>query len=247
MIRKSKRGQVTIFIIIGILIVVGVVLFFILSGDSTEEQPQVDVDIQPIYNYVQGCLDESVDEGIFYIAERGGYYNLSEVQKTDILGIPYYIQNTSITMISKQEMENQLSKSIEDDVSSCVDFKQFEDYEIKSETLTVDSSIEKEKVDVDMEFPLNIRKGENTYQIENFKNTKQIRLGGIYDAISEYINQQSGISEGFCINCFLEISENYDFTVDSFDTSGGSKIFIVSDYNSKLNGEELIYSFAGRF
>ena len=243
----NKKGQVTIFIIIGILIVVGVVLYFVLSGESTEEQPQVDAEIQPIYNYVQECLDESVNEGIFYIAERGGYYNLSGVQKTSVLEIPYYIQKTSVTMISKQEMENQLSNSIKDDVLTCVDFGQFENFEIKSETPSVTTSIEEERVDVNMEFPVNIKKGEYTYQLRDFTKTKQVRLGTIYDAISKYINEQSEIPEGFCVNCFLGISEDYDFTVDSFDTSEGSKIFIISDYRSKLNGEKLIYSFAGKF
>lgn len=245
----DKKGQVTIFIIIGIIIVFGVVLFFILSGDSSrrEGETQVDAEVEPIYNYVGECLDESVEEGIFYVAERGGYESIPENIISEIFEVPYYIKEGEITMISKKELESQLSQSIKQNLEDCVDLSEFSDYEIKSKTPSPEVSIEEERVNVNLYYPIDIRKGENTYKIEDFEETKNIRLGLIYEAISEYIEEQSEINEGFCVSCFYDISQEYDFTVDSFDTSEGSKIFIISDFNSKLNDEELIYSFAGSF
>lgn len=246
--KENKRGQVTIFIIIAILVVAGVSLFFILKEDTgREEEIEVDPEVEPIYNYVQGCLDESVKDSLFYVSERGGYYDLSGVSTTEIMNVPYYIEEGENIIIPKTEIENQLSKSIEDDIRACVDLSGFEDYEIQEGSLSVESSIEKERIDIDMNFPINIQKGESSFQIERFEDTKEVRLGLIYEAISIYVNEQSELESGFCVDCFYDISTNYDFTIDSYTTTNNSKIFLISDFNSQLNGEELVYSFAGKF
>lgn len=247
MVKEDKKGQVTIFIIIGILIVAGVLLFFLLRGNLTNEgrSNQVDQEVEPIYNYVQGCLEESSGEGIFHISERGGYYEVPEEIKSD-MGVPYYLKEKEVMMISKQEMESQLSRTIEERMSSCVDFSQFQDHDINSGEISVDASVEREKVIIDMDFPLSIKKGEDTYEIGEFQETREEKLGTIYNLVSEYIEEQSDI-EGFCVDCFLEISRNHDFSIDNFINSEGSRIFIITDDNSRLNQGELIYSFAGKF
>jgi len=53
---KSKEEQVTIFVIIAILIVAGIVLFFYAKDKSSSLTPSIPEDIQPIYNFVQDCL-----------------------------------------------------------------------------------------------------------------------------------------------------------------------------------------------
>ncbi len=246
---NNKRGQATIFIIIGILIVAGVVLFFMLREDTIESTTeQVPSEIQPVHTYVQNCLDKAVEESIFYIAERGGYYNIPNNLESDVFESPYYIKDGKITMITKSEMESELSKAIKKNLDTCITgFYEFEDYEIIEGSISVSSSIKDELISIEVNYPLKIIKGNFAHNLKKFKTEKEARLGMVYEAISQYIQEQKEVKEGFCISCYLSISEDYDLITDIFDTSKGSKIFIVTDYNTKINNRELIYSFAGEF
>ncbi len=57
----SKKGQLTIFIIIAILIIAVVGLFFVFRGGIQKEKP-VSPESAPIKNFVQECLDDSLEE-----------------------------------------------------------------------------------------------------------------------------------------------------------------------------------------
>jgi len=74
MIRKrGKRGQTTIFIIIGILIVVGVALFFVLSGDEEPEQGYSDISKVSPSTFFKDCLKNNVKTTIRKLNYQGGY------------------------------------------------------------------------------------------------------------------------------------------------------------------------------
>ncbi len=246
---KNKKGQVTIFIIIGILIVAGVVLFFTLREDTIESNTeQVPSEAQSIQTYIQNCLEESVEESIFYISERGGYFEIPSNLESDVFEAPYYIKKGKVTMITKPEMESELSKAIKDNLNKCIaGFYEFEEYEIREGEISVSSSIKDELISIEVSYPLKIIRGDFVHNLKKFKTEKKVRLGMIYEAISQYIQEQEEIPEGFCISCYLSVSEDYDFVTDILDTSEDSKIFLVTDYNTQINDNELIYSFAGEF
>ena len=89
---KNKRGQVTIFIIIGIIVISGVVLFFILKDDAdSSENKKISEDIGPINNYIKECIEYNTREVLYVIGQGAGYYYPPEIS-TD-LGITLYVKN----------------------------------------------------------------------------------------------------------------------------------------------------------
>ena len=64
----NKRGQITIFIILGIVIVISVGLF--LTINKIEFKP-VTYDTK-VKDYVTNCLKQVSDEGIYLIGKQGG-------------------------------------------------------------------------------------------------------------------------------------------------------------------------------
>ncbi len=80
----KKRGQIVIFIIIGIMaLLLLLVLFTIKSKKDVVEKEEylieeVPLQVQPIAKYVTICLKQTTEQGMAYIGERGGYYNVSE-------------------------------------------------------------------------------------------------------------------------------------------------------------------------
>ena len=95
-----KRGQVTIFVIIAVLIVASFFAYFIFRGET---EPQVDSSgIQMIEESFLVCLKEDVLTGISVLESQGGYIALPEFEpgsdfmpfssQLDFLGnpIPYW-------------------------------------------------------------------------------------------------------------------------------------------------------------
>ena len=56
---NNKRAQVTIFVIIAILIIAGIVGFFYVKNKTSLFIPTISKDVQPVYNFVQDCLEET--------------------------------------------------------------------------------------------------------------------------------------------------------------------------------------------
>jgi len=80
-LRFQRRAQVTLFIIIGliILIIAGIALY--MSQRITEEAVipeiakinEVPADLQPIKSFVESCLMEKAEEALRMLGDRGGY------------------------------------------------------------------------------------------------------------------------------------------------------------------------------
>ena len=81
----QKRGQVTLFVIVGIIIVLSIVLavnfryeiadFF---GDLTQGETIVAEQLQPVQGYIKICLEDVTLEGVELLAFQGGYIDLPE-------------------------------------------------------------------------------------------------------------------------------------------------------------------------
>jgi len=78
----QKRGQVTIFIILGIIILVVLAWLFFVRGDildriTTDERADVFVSsqIEPIKELVSECTKEQLVDSIIYVSRSGGYFD----------------------------------------------------------------------------------------------------------------------------------------------------------------------------
>ena len=68
---KGKRGQITIFVIISILLVIAIVLIFILYRDSISSVISRGAN-EPNQN-IEQCIDRHIEEASNKIIEIGGY------------------------------------------------------------------------------------------------------------------------------------------------------------------------------
>lgn len=75
-----KKGQVTIFIIIGLalLIITGVAIYLFSSnpGQQPIEAPEVSKELKPLQNYVDQCIYSVGMKGIAELGRHGGYISL---------------------------------------------------------------------------------------------------------------------------------------------------------------------------
>jgi hypothetical protein len=76
---KNKKAQISVFIIIGIVIVVALSLFLYFATEQTEkkmEQYQLEdipEEVQPIRSYITTCINDIGVKAIFELGKHGGY------------------------------------------------------------------------------------------------------------------------------------------------------------------------------
>src|SRR3989344_1827646 len=245
---KNLRGQLTIFIIISILIVAVVVLFFTLRGNLNLPGKPVSPETTKIKNFVQTCLDDSLESVVFKVGENGGYYFPPKVS-TPILEVPYYIKNNKSLMPSKEDIEREISRGIERELFFCIgNFELFSpEYEITKGKITPpEVVIEPERVLVELNYPLTIIKDGSKSKIEDFSSEVPVRLGIVYDAVAEFVEEDLK-TEGICVSCFIEIFTKKGLYSNIFWEDDKTAIFIVRDFNSAVNEKEFIFNFAGSY
>ena len=191
---RDKKGQVTIFIIIAIVIVASIALYFSLNGKFIEKE--MSKELTPAYNYFLSCIEDETQRAALLIGSQGGYIEVPEFSpgseympfssQLDFLGTPipywYYVSGNGIVkqqVPSKIEMESQLEDYLKARVLEC-NFASFEQqgFEIEmDEEANADVKIQDNKIDISVDVPLTISFGEISALKENHKVSINSRLG----------------------------------------------------------------------
>lgn len=83
---SGKKSQVTLFIIIGIIILAGATVIFMLRGRVSEMPAEVAVaervpdEFKPIKDFIESCLNKKLKEAFIIIGQHGGYLDMSDAE-----------------------------------------------------------------------------------------------------------------------------------------------------------------------
>ena len=102
----KKKAQVTIFIVIAIIIVVGALIFFLLRSDSETNTGLSGDESANVQRLIEDCSQKSLEKIIYLAGIGGGHVFFSE--NSNKLGIPYYYDKGEIYVVSKEELEEAL-------------------------------------------------------------------------------------------------------------------------------------------
>ena len=110
---KKKRAQVTVYIIIGIIILFLAILMFYLKGTTEKEisvqelikSQEIPNEIKPITTYVTASLDTATREGLYLVGMQGGHIYESQGGLTDNAKSIFYDEHEVSYGITKQEAE----------------------------------------------------------------------------------------------------------------------------------------------
>ncbi|MBS3124009.1 hypothetical protein J4437_05235 [Candidatus Woesearchaeota archaeon] len=161
-----KKGQVTVFIIIGIVILLlSAVSIYFFQNFTTDGLTSKISNTQPIKDYIEGCLNNQLNEVIYLIALQGGYYKVPPdsldfgVKEFDFsLQIPYYLNNGVQNIPNKEDMEKEISSALLDRVDDCLDLTIFNEYYffIDKEKINFDVSLSNNKVGIIANIPISL-------------------------------------------------------------------------------------------
>ncbi len=244
---NSKRGQLTIFIIIAIIIVASVVAFLIFRDRLFGVQ--IPPSIQPAYNSFLSCLEDNTLTGIDLLESQAGYVYFPDFEPGSrympfssqliFLGNPvpywYYISGNNIQkeqIPSKADMERQLEDFVVSEIRGCVLDSYYEEgFEIDQEEPTAKVFIRDNNVEVNLYEDLSIVKGEDSVLIRNHKIVVNSRLGNLYDsARNVYEKEQKDL---FLENYTVDILRLYA-PVDGVELTCGPRVWSADEVFDNL-------------
>lgn len=235
---RGKKGQLTIFIVIAILIVAGVALFFVFR-DNLKGDKGISQEFQPIYDYVLSCIEETTLKGVKIISSNGGYYEIPPriVFEYFTDDYPFYYYNNEIHLPSIEEVEIELEKYLSENLKYCIDFETFEEqgYIIQDKEVSVSLDLDDEEIITKIDYPLIISKADESVEIREFKinvNSKIKENVGLSLRIVEDYSVNPG---EICLTCLENYFIDTGFHVYSEFISNNPDVilFSIEDLNSE--------------
>jgi hypothetical protein len=246
---SQKRGQLTLFIVLGIVLVISFSVFFYIinySKESTiglEVEETFDRDIKDVKFFVETCLDSNIRTGLDMLGKQGGYIEFPEnfpFQETSGTYIPLHYNEGTVSLPTVEDMEDFLTDYIGHNLGLCInDFVLFEDrFDFSNTEIDVNISISESGNTVIIEFNQNvIIKGRDTiFKLSDLNKDVPVKLRKIHEfaekvieAYEEYDDPDyTGPSPDFVTNVqdYIDFLSQNDLSLNHLPTEENFHLFL---------------------
>jgi len=249
----DKKGQLTIFIIVAIVIVALAVLLFIFRGDLISNEDVLSLEASSVKLKIEECMQESFEDSIFVVSLQGGYFDIPEnyIDYTlDDLGglvyVPFYVSEGNDFVPSKSFLENQISKATISLSENCFNFSNLDyNVEVDSDNIEASSSIEDNMISLRVIAPVVVSKAEDVSRFEKFSFEQETSIKQLYDLASSLSEIQLEYGNNVCMTCFSDLMKDLDIALDTTEIRRTSDfVFIYSLHNYE---SQEMFNFAHKF
>ena len=242
---EKNKGQVTIFIVIGVILISAVVLFFLLRGTTItettgkpEENPEA---------FLETCIEDKIKEAVEIITLHGGYPNneLNKEFRFEDEGITVnvsylcYNQNNYLPCINqkptfmedlKSKIKNHISEKVESCFNELTENFNREGYETIKNYNGFEVEIIPKRIIIQTDSDIALTKSSEATKQEDFEINVASRLYEISFLVQEIVNQEAR----FCYAETLGIAlDSPEFIIDKFKTGESTIIYTIEHKDSK--------------
>jgi len=211
-INLKKNGQVTVFIIIGILVVAAIGIYFLINNPSL---PGGSKELKQGEDAYLACISDRTKLGINLLGQQGGHLYLEELKfypgssyapsssQLDFYGgaVPYWMFVSGNNLVVEQkptldEMEQELARFVYEGINDCnFNFLNSAGIFVDIYDGSVDVKINSDSVDVSLDNPVFITFENQSATVNNHEVTIKSKLGKYYDLASKIYEKEK--AEGF--------------------------------------------------
>ena len=233
MMRKmNQRGQITIFIILALIIIVVIsMLFLVLRAPSPEiideENPQA---------FIESCTKQAVEEALEILMPRGGdiipkgslmYYDLERTYLC--YQENYYLPCINQRPLLIEHIENEINNYIEPRIANCfniLESKLERRYTIETGGMQLQTKLSSGLISVDINKNFKMSRAEIVRNFDNFKVSMVHPIYEIAKVASEIVNMEAKFCN-FDILGFMIFYPRFD--LDKFRPGNGNVIYKIND------------------
>ncbi len=199
----QKRGQVSVFAIVGVVLVILVALFFFARsefGFFVEPAVFIDDKAKPIEDNLRDCVKSSVSDSVEKFGRQGGNFNPTKFRLYDGYEVPYFCDNIPGVseclnrMPALGNIMDNFNNYVQNNVRECVDEGLAEGgfgYEVDAGELTTDVSNARGGILVNANYNVKIKKGEITTSVKPVNIRFDVPIDDIYNAAVDIVNAEA--------------------------------------------------------
>jgi len=246
--RGCRKGQMTIFVILGILIVMASILI-IYWGDISKRlglgYPSQAIAVQ---DEIQNCVSQSAKQAIQIISLQGGYVSPGLYFIQTPYHVAYWLNNSRDISPSLSSIARELEWAMNDILPACIYSINFSRYSIQNFTTGGISSrvtISDELVLFDVQCPVSMDIADKFYAFRQFSDKEDVRLGKIYKISRDIVSQQLKDGINVCLTCLADIGFQNDVFIELNSLEGDSVVPRIIDNKSEIfHPEPYVFTFA---
>jgi hypothetical protein len=248
---KKKRGQVTIFIVFGIVIVSVIALFLLYRAGIVPEiwgKPEIDPDA-----FFDSCIEDKIKETVEIISLQGGYINnplhktfkfenekvfrnISYLCYTQNYYTPCINQEPMLIQHLKDEIKNYISEDVENCFNELTSSLEKQNYVVDAKYKGFEVELMEKKVVVKIDGEIILTKSGETSKQQDFKIIMPSRFYDLAVIVQEIVSQEAR----FCHFEHLGFMLLYpEFDIDKFRTSD---LIIIYTVEYKDTGEKFRFA-----
>lgn len=237
-----KKGQVTIFVIIGLLIVGAIIIFFAFA------RPEIRTGLEQEFNpesFIDRCVRESVRDKIAIMLPQGGFLDPRDYKIYDDEKVAYICKNVNYyeSCVNQyprylDSIKHELESGINDDVESCLisleDELESRNYNVESGEFTVNATLKPGFVEITVYRDMQLSREEEARSFEHFTSVINSNLYDLAYVANEIVRQEAK----YCYFEYVGFNLLYsDYDIRKNALSDSTKIYTIIHKNSgdKMN------------
>jgi hypothetical protein len=246
----SKRGAVTAFLIVGVvLLVISGIIFLVRSEymKSLFEVQQAGLktipqQAQPLVDYITYCIESTGMDGVAYISERG-WKNRPSVS-SNINRLPYFLDGDKILMPTKQQIATELSEYVDENLEKCTSLMQSDAFTLNLGKPKTNATINANNILLNVNYPVEFAYGNFSLNLDQFQSELKFSMDKMYIATSNLLNEQAAVEEGICLSCMFETGIKNSLYFQYYTVSDAEYEITIKDYKSLINNKPYTLIFA---
>ncbi len=253
----QKRGQVSIFAIIGVVLVILVALFFFLRnefGFFVSTNTFLDEKSKPIEDNLRKCVRDVTNSSLDSFSKQGGDFNPTSYLYYQSRNVKYYCTNIPNekaclnVMPTFSDLLNNLNKQIQNGINNCIDKDLVKDglgYELQVGKLTTKLDASGNNVVVTSKYDVKIKKGEFQNTIKPVVVNFDAPIEELYGVAVDVVNSEA--TEGYFEQLFYMLNKRGQYLIQ-LDKPYPDKIYKLQKRGSNfefwfaIQGERDIYA-----
>ncbi len=252
-----KRGQITVFIVLGIIVLALTLFIFAIYSQyspkeiSTAERGVLDASnlAGPVKSYVESCIRNTAKEGILENGYSGGYFTLPERSTIDLFyNVPYYKGYEQDYSPSDEVIASELGKYVDVLLNLCLDdFQPFKEqgYNITAGKPSSAVKLSPTKFSIETTFPLAVTLGTTITEISSFHTG--VPAEEFYSDLEAARLVANSTTEMICTSCFSDLAAKNELFVEIYALTNNTYLFEITDNDYEINYEKFRLRFAVRY
>ena len=253
---KRRRGQTTLFIILGVLLLLSVVLYVVMNyvlKEKSEQQSKKELETTaenlPIKAFVDSCVTQTAKVALFLFGFVGGGVTPEAYEMSFAYDgrykIPYLYREGKAVFLTSSFVENTLERYVDSKLQKCTgDFSGFPDAHVIGEKPRTKAQVLENEVFFTVTYPLTVERGEKKSMLgPAFSTHVPLRMKEILLLANEIVALKQQDQDLIHWDYLTEITRK-GYNVTAYAEVNSTIVYRLVDNNYELLGEPYVFQFA---